>query len=117
MVLELVLDLDLDPGSGLDLALYWSPDRHLRILYLRYTGFKGFILASTRPRLGRPRIGYARLVVARNPPYYSTILDSNSVIYLGHIANVPLIGLLSELVNGLEPHDHILSGASPASHR
>ena len=53
-------------------------------------------------------IGYARLLVARNIPNHSTIPDSESVIYLGHTANVPLIRRLSELADGLEPHDHIL---------
>ena len=37
MDLDLILDLDLD----LDLVPDWSSDCHLRILYLRYTGFKG----------------------------------------------------------------------------
>ena len=56
-VLDLDLDLDLDlgpgPGSGPD----WLQDRPLRISYLRYTGFKGVLLASEVLRLRRPRIG------------------------------------------------------------
>ena len=53
-VLELVLDLDLDLDLYLDLTLDWSRDRPLRILSLRYTGFKGVILASIILRLRRP---------------------------------------------------------------
>ena len=41
-------------------------------------------------------------------PNYSTIPDSDTVIYLGHSANVPLIRRSSELVDGLEPHGYIL---------
>ena len=57
--------------------------------------------------LSRPRIGYARLLLARNIPYYSTIMDSESVINLGHKVNVPLIWPRSELSYGYEPHDLI----------
>ena len=42
-------------------------------------------------------------------PNHSTILDSNSVIYLGHTVKQPLIGSPSELTYRLEPHDHIYS--------
>ena len=38
-------------------------------------------------------------------PNYSTIIDSQRVIYLGHSPNVPLKGSPSELSYGLEPHD------------
>ena len=48
-------------------------------------------MASNNLRLDGPRIGYARLLVARNPPNHSTIPDPKSVITLGHKANVPLI--------------------------
>ena len=57
----------------------------------------------------RPRIGYARLVIARNVPNHSTIPDSNTVIYLGHKAEQPLIGPPSELVDRSEPHGLIRS--------
>ena len=57
--------------------------------------------------MSRPRIGYARLGLARNMPNHSTILDPQSVITLGHTANVPLIGPSSELTDGSEPHGHI----------
>ena len=63
-----------------------------RILYLRYTGLEALLLASNDLRLTGPRIGYARLVVPRNVPNQSTIIDSKSVINLGHKANQPLIG-------------------------
>ena len=59
----------------------------------------------------RPRIGYARLLVARNVPNYSTILDILSVITLGHTANVPLMRPSSDLADGFEPHGHIWSAA------
>ena len=36
-------------------------------------------------------------------------MDIPSVINLGHKAKPPLIALVSELVDGLEPHDHIAS--------
>ena len=64
-------------------------------------------MASDNLRLYGPRIGYGRLVVARNSPNYSTIPDPESVIYLGHTRNVPLMPASSELVDGLEPHDHM----------
>ena len=57
--------------------------------------------------MGRPGIGYARLLVARNTSNRSTIPDYLSVITLGHTLNVPLMHRLSELVDGLEPHGHI----------
>ena len=37
-----------------------------------------------------------------------------TVITLGKLVNVALMWSPSELVNGSEPHDHILSGAQPA---
>ena len=54
--------------------------------------FKGLLVASNSLSLDRPRIGYARLLVARNSSNQSTILDLWSVITLGHTRNVPLIG-------------------------
>ena len=60
-------------------------------------------MASNSLTLDGPRIGYARLLVANNVPYYSTILDSKSVITLGHSARVPLIGPRSELGYRFEP--------------
>ena len=95
--------MDLD----LDLALELVLRSTLRISYLIYTGFKGVLLASDILSLGRPRIGYARLVIARNVSNQSTIPDSNSVIALGHTRKQPLIRASSELGDGLEPHDHI----------
>ena len=44
---------------------------------------------------------------------YSTILDSTSVIYLGHSLNVPLMRPRSELGYGFEPHGH----KAPVRHR
>ena len=85
----------------------WLQDRPPRISYLRYTGFKGLPVASDLLSLRCPRIGYARLVVARNEPNHSTIPGPRKVIYLGHKANVPLICPGSELSYGFEPHDHI----------
>ena len=82
----------------------WSQDRPLRISYLIYTGLEALLLASDNLSLDRPRIGYARLLNARNTPNHSTIPDSDTVITLGHSPYVPLIGSLSELVDGLEPH-------------
>ena len=35
-------------------------------------------------------------------------MDINSVIHLGHTGKQPLMYRTSELVDGLEPHDHIL---------
>ena len=69
--LNLDLNLDLDLGSGpwiwtLDLSPTGPEIDSSRILYLRYTGFKGFSIASNNLSLGRPRIGYGRLVSARN---------------------------------------------------
>ena len=52
-------------------------------------------------------------------PNCSTILDSKSVITLGHSPRLPLIRALSELADRLEPHDHIVStavGMHPCSH-
>ena len=73
-------------------------------LYLRYTGFKGLILTSGPHYLTRPRIGYARLVIARNMRKQSQGMDINSVIYVGHKVKQPLIRWTSELTDGLEPH-------------
>ena len=62
MTLDLTLDLALDlgiwpwiwtPETGPD----WSRDRPLRILYSRYTGFKGLPVASDNLSLTGPRIG------------------------------------------------------------
>ena len=39
---------------------------------------------------------------------HSTIPDPESVITLGQLVNVPLMGPSSELTDGLEPHGHIL---------
>ena len=64
---------DQIPRPGL--APDWSQDRPPRILYLRYTGFKGLSLPSDNLSSGRPRIGYARLVRLRNVPNHSTIPD------------------------------------------
>ena len=47
---------------------------------------------------------------------YSTIMDSQSVIYLGHTLNVPLIGPSTELSDGYEPHGHIYSGNQYTAH-
>ena len=54
-------------------------------------------------------IGYARLLVARNIPNYSTIPDFYSVITLGKHLKQPLIRPSSELADRLEPHDLIYS--------
>ena len=80
-------DQSQGPGSASD----WFQDRPLRISYLRYTGFKALSVASFILRLTRPRIGYARLLVARNVPNQSTIMDYSRVIYLGHTGQQPLI--------------------------
>ena len=48
-------------------------------------------MASDLLTLDGPRIGYARLVVAKNVPNHSTTIDSQSVIYLGHTLNLPLM--------------------------
>ena len=105
---ELTLDLALDLALDLVPLLALDPSiSDLRISYLRYTGFKGVSIASDNLSLRRPRIGYARLLVARNVPNYSTIPDSRSVIRLGHKVNVPLIRPSSELGDGFEPHVHI----------
>ena len=42
-------------------------------------------------------------------PNQSTIMDINSVIYLGHTIEQPLIRPSSELSDGLEPHGLIYS--------
>ena len=52
-----ILDLDLDLGSDPGSSPNWPSDRPLRILTLRYTGFKGHWVASNGPRLTGPRIG------------------------------------------------------------
>ena len=57
--------------------------------------------------LRRPRIGYARLVVAGNVPNQSQGMDYISVIRLGHMVKQPLMWSSGELVDGFEPHDHI----------
>ena len=85
--LDLDLDLDLGPGSGPD----WSSRPPPRILYLRYTGFKGLILTSRALRLPGPRIGYARLLVPRYMSNQSQGMDYISVIDLGHKAKQPLM--------------------------
>ena len=41
---------------------------------------------------------------------------SDSVITLGQLSNVPLIASPSELVDGLEPHDHIPPAARAREH-
>ena len=105
LALDLVLDLVLDPEAGP--GPQWSQDRSLRILYLRYTGFKASLLTSRNLSLGCPRIGYARLVVARNVSNQSQGMDYNSVITLGKPSKQPLMCSASELADGLEPHDHI----------
>ena len=61
----------------------------------------------------RPRIGYARLLVAGNVPNYSTIMDSESVIMLGHSPKEPLMRPSSELSDGFEPHGLIYSSGTP----
>ena len=65
-------DTGADPGDWPD----WSQDWPLRISKLRYTGLEALLLASNNLSLRRPEIGYARLVVPRNVPNYSTIPDS-----------------------------------------
>ena len=62
-----------------------------RILNLKYTGFKGLPIASNNLRLTGPKIGYARLLSARNTSNQSTILDLKSVITLGHTLKQPLM--------------------------
>ena len=101
----MTLDLDpgSDPGSGPGLALRPTSKN----LSLRNTGFKGVILASGDLSLRRPRIGYARLLIARNMPNHSTIPDFYSVITLGQHVKQPLIWPPSELADGFEPHVHI----------
>ena len=74
-------------------------------------------MTSRNLSLRRPRIGYARLVVAGNSPNQSQGMDINSVIRLGHSASLPLMCLLSELADGLEPHDLIYSPASSTRSR
>ena len=55
-------------------------------------------------------------------PKWSTIPDINKVINLGHMLNVPLIRLSSELVDRSEPHGLIslsgtaVSGTADARH-
>ena len=43
-------------------------------------------------------------------------MDYIKVIYLGHSANVPLMGRSSELFDGSEPHDHICSAVIARAH-
>ena len=62
-----------------------------------------------------PRIGYARLVSAKNMSNQSQGMEYNTVINLGHSPKQPLISSPSELVDGLEPHDHVLL-SGPAGH-
>ena len=64
--------------------------------------------------LRRPRIGYARLLLAKNTRNYSTIPGILSVITLGHTLNVPLMCLPSELSDGFEPHGLIQVSVQPA---
>ena len=80
MLQDQIQDQIQDPDPGPD----WSLDRPLRISYLRYTGFKGLLLASAFLSLSRPRIGYARLLLLRNKPNQSQGMDINGVITLGH---------------------------------
>ena len=72
-------------------------------------------MASDNPSLSRPRIGYARLLIAGNMPNHSTIMDPESVITLGHSARQPLMCPASELVDRLEPHGLIWSMAHRGS--
>ena len=44
-------------------------------------------------------------------------MDYYSVITLGQLLNVPLIGHSSELADGLEPHDHIPTAVHAACSR
>ena len=76
----------------------------MRISNLRYTGLEAVIRPSDNLSLLGPRIGYARLLNARNVPNYSTIADILSVITLGHTLRLPLMCPSSELVDGSEPH-------------
>ena len=106
-----------DPGSRSRVqtmartASDWSSRPASRILSIRYTGLEGLPVASDILRLDRPRIGYARLLVARNVPNHSTILDYSSVITLGHTSKEPLMRPRSELVDGSEPHGSIPQSA------
>ena len=101
------MDLDLDLDLDLELARLLVPRSTSGISYLKYTGFKGPSIASNVLSLRRPRIGYARLVIARNVSNQSTIPDSKRPLGLGHTRNVPLIWPRSDLSDGSEPHDHI----------
>ena len=70
----------LDPGIwtldlALDLAPDWSRDRPLRISNIFIWCLEAVYAASDILSLRRPRIGYARLLVARNVSNHSTILD------------------------------------------
>ena len=60
-------------------------------------------MASDFLTLSRPRIGYARLVSARNTSNQSQGMDIKKVIILGHTLKQPLIQASGELVDGLEP--------------
>ena len=57
MDLTLDLALDLDPETGSQTGPNWFLRLASRILYLRYTGFRGLSIASINLRLDRPRIG------------------------------------------------------------
>ena len=61
-------------------------------------------MASDNLSLDRPRIGYARPLIASYSSNHSTIIDYYSVITLGHTYNVPLIRSPSDLSYGSEPH-------------
>ena len=43
-------------------------------------------------------------------------MDINDVIMLGHLRNTQLLVGLSELVDGFEPHDHILLAGQTVRH-
>ena len=72
-------------------------------------------MASDNLSLDGPRIGYGRLLVSRNSPNHSTIMDILSVITLGHTAEQPLMCPRTDLSYGLEPHDHICSAVMPGT--
>ena len=64
-------------------------------------------MPSVSLNLRRPRIGYARLVIARNSVSALAYPGINSVITLGHSPKTATNPSLSELSDGLEPHGHI----------
>ena len=59
--------------------------------------------------MSRPRIGYARLLVARNERMVVIYTDRREVIYLGHTSKYAPCGRLSELSYRFEPHGTIWS--------